>query len=42
VVWPKPDTKPDAPILIAAYTQGGHAQRCAVRSRVRAHRPHGG
>jgi beta-lactamase class A len=23
VVWPKPDTKPDAPILIAAYTQGG-------------------
>jgi beta-lactamase class A len=23
VAWPKPDTKPDAPILIAAYTQGG-------------------
>jgi beta-lactamase class A len=23
VVWPKTDTKPDAPILIAAYTQGG-------------------
>jgi beta-lactamase class A len=21
--WPKPDAKPDAPILIAAYTQGG-------------------
>lgn len=23
VVWPKPDNKPDAPILITAYTQGG-------------------
>jgi beta-lactamase class A len=23
VAWPKPDTKADAPILIAAYTQGG-------------------
>jgi beta-lactamase class A len=23
VAWPKPDTKPNAPILIAAYTQGG-------------------
>jgi beta-lactamase class A len=23
VAWPKPDNKPDAPIVIAAYTQGG-------------------
>ncbi|MHC2623234.1 beta-lactamase class A [Bradyrhizobium huanghuaihaiense] len=37
VVWPKLDNKPDAPILIAAYTQGGTpnaAQIAAVFARI--------
>ncbi|MGY4628217.1 class A beta-lactamase [Bradyrhizobium sp. USDA 4486] len=32
VVWPKPDSKPDMPILIAAYTQGGAPNAAQIQA----------
>jgi beta-lactamase class A len=32
VAWPETNTKPDAPILIAAYTQGGTPNAAQIES----------